>query len=206
VSDLSNIPFNQGPDKPDMISHQPVAARVPEKVARGVLSTGQLVLDGPKEFVIDFLNGLTRPHQVAARVVLAPSTMGEFIQALQTNLDNYGKTFGAPTPPPIPPNMPKPTIQEIYENFKLPDELLCGSYANSVLIGHSATEFFFDFITGFYPTSAVAARIFLAAPQIPRFLTMLNNSYKQHRERGSGQQQPPPPEHQQGDQPPSASN
>ena len=74
VSESSNIPFNQGSDKPDVtpFSHQPVAARVPEKVARGVLSTGQLVLDGPKEFVIDFLNGLTRPHQVSARVVLAP--------------------------------------------------------------------------------------------------------------------------------------
>ena len=190
MSESSNIPFNQGPDKAEVtpFSHQPVAARVPEKVARGVLSTGQLVLDGPKEFVIDFLNGLTRPHQVAARVVLAPGTMAEFITALQQNLENYSKSFGPPQPPPIPQNVPKPTIQEIYENFKLPDELLSGAYANSVLIGHSATEFFFDFITGFYPTSAVAARVFLAAPQIPRFLNMLNTSYQQRRDR-----KPPPP-------------
>ena len=126
----------------------------------------------------------------AARVVLAPATVNEFIQALQQNLENYSKTFGPPQPPPIPPNMPKPTIQEIYENFKLPEELMSGSYANSVLIGHSATEFFFDFITGFYPTSAVASRVFMAAPQIPRFLTMLTTSLQQHRERGA---QPPPP-------------
>jgi hypothetical protein len=170
-------------------NHQPVAARVPERVARGVMSTGQLVLDGPKEFVIDFLNGLTRPHQVAARVVLAPSTLNEFIQALQQNLDNYGKMFDPPQPPPVPPNQPKPTIQEIYENFKLPEDMMSGAYANSVLIGHSATEFFFDFITGFYPTSAVAARVFLSAPQVPRFLTMLNTSYQQHRDRHA----PPPP-------------
>ena len=128
---------------------------------------------------------MARPHQVSARVVLAPSTMAELIQALQQNLDNYSKSFGPPQPPPVPPNVPKPTIQEIYENFKLPDDLLSGAYANSVLIGHSATEFFFDFITGFYPTSAVAARVFLAAPQIPRFLTMLNTSFQQHRERHS---------------------
>src|ERR1039458_779258 len=55
--------------------------------------------------------------------------------------------YGPPTPVPDR----RPTIQEIYENFRLPEELLSGSYANSVLIGHSPTEFFFDFITGFYP-------------------------------------------------------
>src|SRR5206468_2803295 len=36
-------------------SHQPVSARVPERVARGVYSAGQIILDSPKEFVIDFL-------------------------------------------------------------------------------------------------------------------------------------------------------
>jgi hypothetical protein len=34
--------------------------------------------------------------------------------------------------------------------------MLSGSYANSVLIGHSPSEFFFDFITGFYPNPAVS--------------------------------------------------
>src|SRR5207249_12246399 len=133
----ANIPFNQGRDKPEVtrFSHQLVAARVPEKVARGVLSTGQLVLDGPKEFVIDFLNGLTRPHQVAARVVLAPGTMAEFITALQQNLENDSKQFGPPQPPPVPQNVPEPTIQAIDENFTLPDELLTGRYANCVVIG-----------------------------------------------------------------------
>jgi len=193
VNESSNIPFNQGPDKPDVtpFSHQPVAARVPEKVARGVLSTGQLVLDGTKEFVIDFLNGLTRPHQVSARVVLAPSTMAELIQALQQNLDNYSKSFGPPQPPPIPQNVPKPTIQEIYENFKLPDDLLGGAYANSVLIGHSATEFFFDFITGFYPNSAVSSRVFMAAPQIPRFVTMLTTAMQSYQARYIKRPEPP---------------
>ena len=56
MSDLTNLPPAGGDDKPvvQQYTHQPVAARVPEKVARGVYSTGQLVLDSPKEFIIDF--------------------------------------------------------------------------------------------------------------------------------------------------------
>src|SRR5687767_7352581 len=112
-------------DKPvvQRYSHQPVSARVPERVARGVYRTGQLILDSPKEFVVDFLQGLTRPAQVVARVVMAPPTMGEFAAALRQNLDNYTRQFGAPAALP-PPGPNRPTIQEIYENFKLADDQL----------------------------------------------------------------------------------
>jgi hypothetical protein len=197
---LPDNPFND--DKPirEQIEHQPVSARVPERVSRGVFTTGQLVLDGPKEFVIDFLQGLTRPHQVGARVVVTPQTMAEFIGALQQNLEIYSRQFGPPPPVPIPPNQPRPTIEEVYQNFKLSDEQLSGSYANSVLIGHGPTEFFFDFITGFYPTPAVSARILMAAPQVPRFLKMLQACVEQYQTRQMkkpdqqppGEQQPPP--------------
>src|SRR5436190_17664812 len=124
-----------------------------------------------------------RDHCVTGvRRVLFRSMM-ELAQALQINLDNYAKQFGPPTPPPVPPNDRRPTIQEVYENFKLPDDLMSGAYANSVLIGHSPTEFFFDFITGFYPTSAVSARVFLPAPQVPKFLTTLQTCIQQHQAR-----------------------
>src|SRR5437762_10338012 len=107
MSDLTNIPpaGNGGDDKPivQSYSHQPISARVPERVARGVYSTGQLVLDSPKEFVIDFFQGLTRPFQVTARVVMTPATMSEFAAALQLNLENYTRAFGPPPPMPVPP-------------------------------------------------------------------------------------------------------
>jgi hypothetical protein len=192
VSNPPNNPFSEG-DKPirEPIEHQPVSARVPERVAKGIYTTGQVVLDGPKEFIIDFLQGLTRPHQVGARVVVTPQTMAEFMSALQQNLENYKTQFGPP--PPFNPPQPavRPTIQEVYENFKLPDEVLSGSYANSVLIGHSQTEFFFDFITGFYPTPAVSARILMAAPQVPRFLQTLQRCVDQYQQRYAQQQKPP---------------
>jgi hypothetical protein len=197
MSDLTNIPpaGNGGDDKPivQSYSHQPIGARVPEKIARGVYSTGQLVLDSPKEFIIDFLQGLTRPHQVVSRVVITPQTMQEFINALQTNLENYTKTFGPPPPLPTPPNQQRPSIEEIYQNFKLPEDLQSGTYANSVLIGHGVTEFFFDFISGFYPNSAVSSRVFMAAPQIPRFVTMLNTALQNNSARYIKKPDQPPP-------------
>lgn len=184
MSDLTNHPVSPRPDDDppftQRVVHQPVSARVPERVARGVFSTGQVVLDSPKEFCIDFLFGLTRPHQVVARVVVAPATMVEFARALEQNLALYQKNFGiVPSPPslviPRPPPA-RPSIEEIYQNFKLPEDVMGGVYANSVMISHSPTEFCFDFIAGFYPTSVVTARVFIAAPSVPRFLNTLKGS------------------------------
>jgi hypothetical protein len=205
MSDLTNLPSGSGDDDKPIVqsyTHQPVGARVPEKSSRGVYSTGQLVLDSPKEFVIDFLQGLTRPHQVVARVIVTPQTMQEFINALQLNLDNFTRTFGAPPPLPPPPTQQRPSIEEIYQNYKLSEEMSGGTYANSVLIGHGVTEFFLDFISGFYPHPAVGARVFMASPQIPRFITMLNTAMQNYQNRygkpptnGPGQQpQPQPPQ------------
>jgi hypothetical protein len=175
------------------IEHQPVAARVPERVARGVYSTGQLVLDGPKEFVIDFLQGLTRPHQIGMRVVVTPQTLLEMVMALRENLGNYTRTFGAPPPFNPPPQPNRPTIQEIYEHFRLSDDQLSGQYANSVLIGHSQTEFFFDFITTFYPTPAVSARVLMSAAHVSRFLSTLETCLQQYQTRFGTKEEPPSP-------------
>lgn len=176
-------PTNPGGGGDDSIftqkfQHQPVGARVPERIKTGVLSTGQLILDTPKEFVIDFLHALSRPPQVVARVVMAPATMNEFITALKDNITKFTSQFGPPPPLPVPANPPRPTIQEIYEQFKLPEELWSGQYCNSVLIGHSAAEFSFDFITGFYPTAAVSSRVFVSAPHAPRMLDAFSSAYQ----------------------------
>jgi len=78
------------------VRHSQLSALVPEHVRRGVFSTGAVVLQGPDEFIIDFLLRMTQPHQVAARVVIAPAVVGRLIAALRENLQNYEKTFGGP--------------------------------------------------------------------------------------------------------------
>src|SRR5919112_6404726 len=177
------------------IQHAPVSARVPERVARGVFSTGVIVIDGPHEFVLDFVMGLVQPRQVVARVILTPVVVEQFIHAIRENVSKYEARFGKipeiprPTPPPK-----QPTIQEIYDDLKMTDETHAGAYANAVLMSHGTSEFTFDFITRFFPTAAVAARVFLAAPQVPRLLESLSSSLNRYRARvaEAGRQQQPP--------------
>src|SRR5438132_10209396 len=88
--------------------HSNIGARVPEKVARGVFSTGVLVLQGASEFVLDFVLRMNQPHQIVARVILPMNLVPQLIEALKANLENYRKSFGAappamPTPAPPPP-------------------------------------------------------------------------------------------------------
>lgn len=210
-------PAGEGPPQPQgggppaqgaysqQIAHAPVSARVPERVARGVLSTGVIVLDSPNEFVLDFLQNLSRPPQIVARVVLPPQVMYQFVGSLRDNLNTFSQRFGTPQPLPKPPQQHRPTIQELYEHFKLPDDLLSGTYANSVLIGHSPSEFLFDFITGFFPTAAVSSRVYLSAQQVPRIVETLSAALVTYQKRFQHQppQHPqPPPAQQRPPQPP----
>jgi hypothetical protein len=85
----------------------------------------------------------------------------------------------------------RPSAQEIYDDLKIRDELLSGVYANAVMIGHGPHEFSFDFITNFFPHSAVSSRVFLSAGQVPRFYDSLKGTWDQLRLRMGPQQQPP---------------
>ena len=258
------------------VRHSQVSALVPERIGRGVFSTGAVVLQGAHEFIIDFLQRMTSPRQLAARVVLPPAVVARLIAALRENLKNYERNFGRPAalpqpgqsnvpsspapssdsnllqqPPqivsqevssgqagivPQPPSpadaepdtgsdqtgsdqtetpstdqsqqspqqqsqtqqLPQNSAQELYDQLKLPDEVLSGDYANAVMIGHTQTEFCFDFITTFFPRSVVACRVYLAAPNATRFLDALNHSFEQYQRKLQAQRaahEPlPPPE------------
>lgn len=200
-------PKDQGPKDPgakgesnsgalnEQIQHSPVSARVPPGVARGVFSTGVIVFEGPNEFVLDFVLRTGAPHSVAARLVMPHQVLAQFLIALRENLKMFEGRFGKPAPLPAPPpqgDAPKTTIADLYEQLKLPDEMLSGVYANAVMIGHTPSEFWFDFISNFYPRSCVSARVFLSAQQVPGLLETLNTSFQQHQRKIAGQQPPPP--------------
>lgn len=184
--------------KPD---NPALRARVPDAVAGGTFSTGAIVMTGPSEFIVDFLQTIGRPHRVATRVVIPHPVMPQFVDALQKNLEIYKGRFGEPPAPPANPNPDarRPSPQEIYDDLKLPDEVLSGVYANGVMIGHGATEFGLDFLTSFFPQSAVSARVFLASGQVPRLLESLKGAVKQLQERRQG---PPPGDAPTGEEPP----
>ncbi|MEM6980421.1 MAG: DUF3467 domain-containing protein [Planctomycetota bacterium] len=169
----------------DPPANQALRARVPDDVAGGTFSTGAIVMTGPSEFVVDFLQTIGRPHRVATRVIIPHPVMPQFIDALSKNLDIYRDRFGEPQvpTPPANPDARRPSPQEIYDDLKLPDEVLSGTYANGVMIGHGATEFGLDFLTSFFPQSAVSARVFLSAGQVPRLLDSLKGAVNQLQQR-----------------------
>ncbi|TWU67028.1 hypothetical protein V7x_26000 [Crateriforma conspicua] len=179
------------PSQPEQPANQALRARVPDHVADGCFSTGAIVMTGPSEFIVDFLQTIGRPHRIARRIVIPHNVMPQFIDALEKNIDLYRNRFGdppKPNQPPQDPNARRPSPQEIYDDLKLPDEVLSGTYANGVMIGHGANEFGLDFLTSFFPQSAVSARVFLSAGQVPRLLDSLKGAVNQLSQR---RQEPP---------------
>jgi hypothetical protein len=174
----------------EQIQHSPVSARIPPSVGRGVFSTGAIVFEGPSEFVIDFVLRLGQPHAITSRVVLSHNVFAQFLNALRDNLKMYEDRFGKP--PALP--QPKPsevvqnttTIADLYDQLKIPDEQMSGVYANAVMIGHTPSEFWFDFITNFFPKSAVSSRVILTSQQIPGLVETMTTSFQQFQRKMEG--------------------
>jgi hypothetical protein len=201
------------------LKHTAIGARIPERVRGGVFCTGTTILQTSEEFVIDFLETMVPPQQVAARVVLTPNTFAQMIAALQANLGKYQQQFGRLGPRGRPENVAtpasgetvevvggvagqpagggpaasqsaarpdapaQPRIEDLYDQLKLPDELLGGVYANVVMIRHTAEEFCFDFIANFFPRSAVTCRAFMASGRVPSFLDAMQSAMRRYRPR-----------------------
>jgi len=170
-------------------------------VGRGVFATAAVVLHGPNEYTLDFIQSIVHPSRVAARIVLPPKVAVQFTAALGEAIGKYAQSFGGPPREPSRPAAPKPDqagepgqsagpaggagaggarqeppIADIYEQLKLPDEMLGGVYANVVSITHTGSEFCFDFIAQFFPRSAVTARVYMAASRVPDFHASLKRS------------------------------
>ena len=167
----------------EQIWHPQVGARVPEGRAQGVYCMGAIVLEGPHEFVIDFVQNLTRPPRVGARVIMNPAVLGQFVAGLRDNLQKYEHCFGPPKPMPRPPVPRRPSVKEIYGELRLGDDELSGHYATTALIGHSPAEFFFDFITRFFPTAAVSCRVYVSASNVPGLLETMTSAVEGYRRR-----------------------
>jgi hypothetical protein len=140
--------------------------------------------------VFDFLLRLVPPHQLAARVVMPKSSLAAVVGAIQENLNNFRARFpNMPALPPPPPNVKPPSIQEVYDQLKISEEVAAGAYANRMMVTHGVTEFCFDFILDLFPRPTVTSRIYLAAPQVPPFLAALQRTLGQQQ---AAQQRPTP--------------
>ena len=200
-ADNNKPPEGQPPDNAntrpvvysEQVHNESMGARVSERVGQGVFCTGAIVQEGPDEFIIDFVQGLARPARLASRVVVSQRVMSQFVAALRENLNKFQAAFGPPKEMPRPQTNQRPTVQEIYKDLKVSDEVLSGVYATAVMISHSPGEFVFDFITRFFPTAAVSARVYLSASQVPRLLESTSTSLQRYASRQPQRPQNPPP-------------
>jgi hypothetical protein len=80
----------------------------------------------------------------------------------------------------------QPSIEDIYGQLKLSDEMMGGVFANVVMMGHTPEEFSFDFIANFYPRPVVVSRVYMAAGRVPSFMDALTGSYQKFQQRFRG--------------------
>ena len=107
----------------------------------------------------------------------APSDISQPEDTTSTKPVTENTTSNAPTPESNSSNTTQSApIADIYDNLKLPDDMLGGVYANMASISHTGSEFCFDFIAQFFPRSAVTARVYMAAPRVPELLNSLKRS------------------------------
>ena len=132
--------------------------------------------------------GTLNPH-TASRAALAQAD-----PANEGNSDGQAKT-GEKSQKHCPAQSvpPQNRIADLYEDLALPDHMLGGKFANTVMISHTGEEFAFDFITNFFPRSVVTNRVFLAAGRIPSLLKTMRNSLQKYQQSQSGQEPPGSP-------------
>ena len=132
----------QEPGSSQQVQVQHISALVPESVSAGVFSTGAIVMTGSSEFVVDFIQNLGQPTQLAARVIVPHGVLPQFIEALNKNIqvysDRYGPIPAPPTPAATEPPPTQPTPQEIYDDLKVSDDVMTGRYANGMMIVKSS--------------------------------------------------------------------
>lgn len=111
-----------------------------------------------------------------------PSDLGGPVWAEQ-GTQHHEQPGQTPAPAPTVPENAPPHVERVYDDLKFPDELLGGSYANAVMIRHTADEFCFDFITNFYPRSAVTSRVYLAVGRVPPLFEAMASALKKYQRR-----------------------
>ena len=200
-----DIPGWEKPGKKDPDPQQPgpniqrltspsQSVRVPDKVLRGVFASGFVVYSSTNEFVMDFYQGIAKPPQVVARVVMSLAALEGLIKLLRENMATFAKNFGMPNPIPKAPNDRQLTIQELYDELKVPEEIQSGSYATGLMVNFNPVEFHFDFVTGFFPNASVSSRVYLAAPRVQNMIETLSNTYANLQKQRAQQQPPQPPQ------------
>jgi hypothetical protein len=160
-------------------------------------------------FLIDFVNGSAPPVRLVARVVVTPVTMQQFLSALNQSCEKArsARRQDGPGDPPEgqPPGVGTETVgacvpsggktggisqqrnvEDIYGELKFSDDILCGSFANTVIIRHSADEVVLDFISNYFPRAVVTCRVAMSTSRVERFRRSVEDAFRKFEEKRRG--------------------
>lgn len=209
----ANNPDDRDEPYHQQVQHQSVSARLPDSLGGGVFSTSSLIVESGDMFLIDFVNGSAPPVRLVARVVVTPMTMQQFLGALNQSCQkarSAGRQDGhGPGEPQAEPSLGVGTetvgagaqgggkgsggttqqqrnVEDIYGELKFTDDILCGAFANTVIIRHSADEVVFDFISNYFPRAVVTCRVAMSTSRVERFRRSVEDAFRKYEEKRRG--------------------
>jgi len=159
--------------------------RIDPLIKPGVYATGLAVIHSQEEFMLDFINGVAAPALVAARIVVTSQQLKRILRVLRENIRLYEEAFGVL--PAIAANAPSRNTNagDLYAQLHVPDELLGGSYSNTMTSRYTRDIFILDFMTKFPPIAKVVSRVLISTQQIRSISGAIEDNIAQYEKRYS---------------------
>jgi Protein of unknown function (DUF3467) len=134
------------------------------------------------------MHGGTPPSAPTPAPVLAPAAAPAAATTPGNPVPAPQAASPGPAQPPTTHAGPAVSVDELYEDLKMSEDVMGGVYANALLVVTNASEYCLDFIVNLYPRAVVSSRVFMSAAQVPILLTSLNQTWQKLQ----AKQQPPP--------------
>ena len=151
----------------------------------GAYATGLAVIHSQEEFMLDFINGITTPPRVSARIIVTSRQLKRILHVLQENIRLYEKTFDAIPAKAANASSKKTNAGDLYAQLHVPEELMGGSYSNVMTSRYIRDVFILDFMTQFPPNSKVVSRLLISTAQIRSISGAIEDNIAQYEKRYS---------------------
>jgi hypothetical protein len=169
---------NQGrPEQPE--------PRIDSLIKPGAYSTGLAVIHSQEEFMLDFINGISAPPLVAARIIVTSQQLKRILGVLRENIRLYEEAFGVIPAMAANASSKNTNAGDLYAQLYVPDELLGGSYSNAMTSRYTRDIFILDFMTKFPPHVKVVSRLLISTQQIRSISGAIEDNIAQYEKRYS---------------------
>ena len=159
------------------------AYRIDAITSQGAYASGLIIIHSRDEFMLDFVTNFSSPPRIVGRVITSPPHIKKMLRALLENTKRYEEAHG-PIPDQPKNTPPKPEkASDLYAKLQIADELLGGTFSNSMIIKHTRDVFIMDFLTNFPPAPKVTARLIVSPAQIRSIISTLDGNLSQYEKR-----------------------